>query len=178
MNEEKSPSSASSWRLRSLARPVAGLKRFFTRSSQEDDRVMHEALEPRMLYSASPLADPEWTEHVPAPSAEQASPDGGARDGGAPAPVMQPIEANALEVDLHIEGAANLSDLDIDRLANDGDLIFLRGKDGVDDDQAPSEAAARLHWERLTARLAVADMPAWRRLFLKVIRDDQRKYGE
>lgn len=51
-------------------------------------------------------------------------------------------------------------------------------KDGVDDDQAPSEAAARLHWERLTARLAVADMPAWRRLFLKVIRDDQRKYGE
>jgi hypothetical protein len=46
----------------------------------------------------------------------------------------------------------------------------------TEDDPPPSEDAARRLWEQWTSVMAVADMPSWRRHFLKVIREDQQKY--
>jgi len=54
--------------------------------------------------------------------------------------------------------------------------IAEEGKD-AGNDQPPSEEAARRLWDQWTNDFAVADMPSWRRHFLKVIHDDQRKYG-
>lgn len=56
--------------------------------------------------------------------------------------------------------------------------------DDEDDDESdiidvaplPSEAEARRRWELLTSDFAVADLPAWRKHFMKVIGDDQHRY--
>jgi hypothetical protein len=40
----------------------------------------------------------------------------------------------------------------------------------------PSEAEARRRWERAAIDFAIADLPEWRRLFIKVIGDDQKRH--
>ena len=69
---------------------------WFFVDSPEDDRARHEALEPRLLYSASPIEEPQFTEQpIVAESASPvASGDAGA-DGQAPAAQDQIPEVQA-----------------------------------------------------------------------------------
>lgn len=46
----------------------------------------------------------------------------------------------------------------------------------IDMPPVPSDAEARRLWEQMTSEFAIADLPEWRRLFMKVIRDEQQKY--
>lgn len=65
-----------------------------------EDRVRHESLEPRILYSASPIDDPDLPAN--APQVAEAAPTGGGGEGvGGPAPVTQDnIPEAAAEADL------------------------------------------------------------------------------
>lgn len=47
----------------------------------------------------------------------------------------------------------------------------------IDTAPTPSEAEARRRWALETSAFAVADLPEWRRFFMKVIGDEQRMYG-
>jgi hypothetical protein len=46
----------------------------------------------------------------------------------------------------------------------------------VESAPVPSEAEARRRWELETSDFAIADLPEWRRLFMKVIGDDQQRH--
>jgi hypothetical protein len=91
-------------------------------------------------------------------------------------------EASEAELDAVLAGDLSLSDALPKRKKGGAKSARHDDWDEGDDDltvdatPVPSEAEAHRLWRAITSDFAVADLAEWRRLFMKVIRDEQQTY--
>jgi hypothetical protein len=89
-------------------------------------------------------------------------------------------EVSEDEIDAVLAGDKTLSEVVPRRKKK----VQAEPRDEVDDEDlafevtpSPSEAEVRRRWELESRDFAIADLPEWRRLYLKVIGEEQQKYG-